>query len=176
MGSNYSAKEGEEFVQWYEGQPVHAHILLISSKSCWSSKAFLSISGEQVRHTTVIIKTVNTLNTERVYEYKEIVKHQCVGYVQKRVVMHLKVKSNTAEPKAKILDVKKAHSCQSQGRGRRGRSWREVPCLPQILKRWKMHRLNMNMHWKPWKHCPISSVASQTNCSYIAATTSTEPT
>ena len=139
--------EGEEYEEWLAKHKLSCTRTHFGSSPAMelegARKIFArSISKYKLRYSTVISdgdsKTVNALNEDGVYGDVKIVKHECVGHVQKRVVTNLKkMKSNAAavlkETRAAVkaakakLETRKAELQSSQGRGRgvsrgRGRS------------------------------------------------------
>lgn len=136
------AKEGEEYEQWYEKHKAVCTLTHHGSSPAMelagARKIFSrSVEKYKLRYSTVISdgdsKTISSLNSDEVYGEVPIVKHECVGHIQKRVVAHLKklkAASGTLLSEArkavkeskKALDDKKAELQSVQGRGRgRGR-------------------------------------------------------
>lgn len=97
--SYQGAKEGDEYEQWYKKHKdvctATHHGSSPAMELAGARKIFSrSVQKYKLRYSTVISdgdsKTIVSLNSEKVYGAVAIVKHECVGHVQKRVVAHLK--------------------------------------------------------------------------------------
>ena len=115
-------QEGPEYEEWLNGHKSQC------TKNHTGSSPSMEIAGARIlfarliseynlRYKTVIsdgdTKTVSTLNAEKVYGDVDIVKHECVGHVQKRVVTNLKrLKTRMAalmrDAKSQEAETKKA--------------------------------------------------------------------
>jgi hypothetical protein len=91
-------KEGEEYEEWYKRHKPNCTRTHTGSSPAMELKGARkiftrSVDKYKLRYSTVISdgdsKTVNTLNSEKVYGEVKIDKHECVGHTQKRVTTNL---------------------------------------------------------------------------------------
>ena len=103
-------KSGPEYEQWFEGHKnrcTKTHDCSSPAMEGAAAKELFTRSVDlyKLRYSTVIsdgdTKTVTMLNNEKVYGDVEIVKHECVGHVQKRVVNRLQKLKGSCAPQLK---------------------------------------------------------------------------